>query len=87
MSDWPLKPCPFCGKPRNQYITSYSGVYATRCTCGAEAPPGDTEDEAAENWNRRPDMILIPEGVDMEAVREALEKLAEEPLKLTEVKE
>lgn len=81
MDDWPLKPCPFCGGEKFQYTVDYEGVYAVRCTCGAEAPAGETVDEAMENWNRRPETVLIPEGVDPNEVREAMKKIADEPMK------
>ena len=47
-----IKPCPFCGwKSR---VHKYLGKWYARCNkCNAYSAPYDTEEQAAEAWNRR----------------------------------
>jgi Lar family restriction alleviation protein len=47
--------CPFCGGISVMIGQSpTSGVWHSNCgTCGAEGPPGETMNEAANLWNRR----------------------------------
>lgn len=49
-----LAPCPFCGGTLGLYYASHNPARAVACgECGAEGPAGDTDAEAAENWNAR----------------------------------
>lgn len=67
MTEIKLKPCPFCGKTVKMYMDNY-GKYLIKCSCGlligielecgCELVDGwtatfESEDEAAEAWNRR----------------------------------
>lgn len=51
--------CPFCGEQGAQVMQTkdadaeYSAVFVAICVCGAESPPGASEIEACEQWNRR----------------------------------
>lgn len=58
MSEFELKPCPFCGY--DAFINRFSGEidgYSISCSaieyCGATQEKFDTEEEAIEAWNRR----------------------------------
>jgi len=59
MSMCRLKPCPFC-RCKYQTTTAHclaiagNTLYTVLCMCGAEGPTGDTPNEAARAWNRRP---------------------------------
>ena len=50
-----LNKCPFCGYEYSQIVRHYvSRGYYIECTyCGASGSPGETEQKAIENWNRR----------------------------------
>lgn len=55
-----LKPCPFCGGKAflaeydYKFDTGYVPTYGVECTgCNAAIYDCDTEEEAAEAWNRR----------------------------------
>ena len=48
-----LKPCPFWGHSELSVLL-YTTMFRVHCwDCGAEGPPGKTEQEAAELWNTR----------------------------------
>lgn len=52
-----MKPCPFCGS-KNLAVTSWDdrglGYEMVECqNCLGTSGPGDDEEEAKENWNRR----------------------------------
>ena len=55
-----LKPCPFWGHSELSVQKSSRGLYKDNTIfrvycwdCGAEGPPGKTEQEAADLWNTR----------------------------------
>lgn len=49
-----LKPCPFCGEANASVSESpYGGWFAKCGWCGAEIGSPNSEEDAAENWNRR----------------------------------
>jgi Lar family restriction alleviation protein len=50
-----LKPCPFCGEVRQEFIKAFHGeLYYLMCdSCAATGPGGNTKKEAAELWNKR----------------------------------
>lgn len=57
-----LKPCPFCGSDDLDTCTR-DGRPAIWCTaCTATGAPGDTQEAAAEAWNRRPGEAAEREG-------------------------
>ena len=49
-----LKPCPFCGGEAILLSNFRGAEYFIECrVCTVETAPYDTEEEAAEAWNRR----------------------------------
>lgn len=51
-----LKPCPFCGADDAGMLKAWAlnDIYYVQCyTCGCTTALFDTEEKAAEAWNRR----------------------------------
>lgn len=52
--DKELRSCPFCGSGWVGLYKPHYHLFAVLCNkCSAEGPAADSEDEAADAWNRR----------------------------------
>jgi Lar family restriction alleviation protein len=57
-----LKPCPFCGEKRDNFIYPYTDsiLYWIKCDqCDTEGPVADNEEDAINKWNTRKDQKCI----------------------------
>ncbi|HDR9208549.1 TPA: Lar family restriction alleviation protein [Burkholderia vietnamiensis] len=45
-----LKPRPFCG---SHEVQMYSGAFVSCLDCGSDGPIMESDEQAAEAWNRR----------------------------------
>jgi hypothetical protein len=53
--DKDLLPCPFCKWPAFLFGASGEPCWVECSDCGAQGPPEDTREVAAEAWNTRPE--------------------------------